>query len=111
VLDEATTHLDKDTIVALIRALRQYSGAVLLVTHDRYFTRCVIEGTPVLPPSSDMEDGAEDSDDSDGDGESRKTGTVFAVGQGKLKPLSGGTDDYVTLVERRMRRLGIVQKE
>ena len=55
VLDEATTHLDKDTIVALVRALRQYAGAALLISHDRHFIRCVVEGALVLPPSSDVQ--------------------------------------------------------
>jgi ATPase components of ABC transporters with duplicated ATPase domains len=96
--------------VALIRALRQYAGAILLVSHDRHFTRCVIEGESILPPSSDAEDEDEESEEeSEGQG-SRKTGIVYAVVRGRLKPLSGGTDDYVALVERRMRRLGIVQK-
>ena len=105
-LDEATTHLDKDTIVALIRALRQYTGAVLLVSHDRHFMRCVIEGAPILPASGD---GQDSDDDSEEDGESEKIGTVYSVGpKGKVKPLSGGTEDYVSLVEKRMQKLGLV---
>jgi ATP-binding cassette, subfamily F, member 3 len=107
VLDEATTHLDNDTIVALIHALRQYPGTILLVSHDRHFTRCVIEGAPILPCSSDVKDEDEESNESE-EGESRKTGVVYAVGQGKLKALSGGTDDYIALVEKRMKRMGIV---
>src|SRR5882757_4460345 len=79
VLDEATTHLDKDTIVALIRTLRQYTGAVLLVSHDRHFIRCVIEGAPILPPSSDVDDDDEGSDDESEHSESNKIGTVYAV--------------------------------
>ena len=106
VLDEVTTHLDKDTIVALIYALRHYAGAVLLASHDRYFSRCVIEGAPVFPHSGDSEVGDDESEESE-DEESGKTGIVYVVGQGKLKPLSGGTDDYVALVEKRMKRLGI----
>lgn len=44
ILDEVTTHLDADTILALATALRNYGGAVLVITHDRFFMRCVIEG-------------------------------------------------------------------
>jgi ATP-binding cassette subfamily F protein 3 len=43
VLDEVTTHLDAETILGLINALREYDGALLVVTHDRFFMRCVGE--------------------------------------------------------------------
>ena len=36
-LDEPTNHLDAETTAWLEKHLREYPGAVLLVTHDRYF--------------------------------------------------------------------------
>ena len=39
ILDEVTTHLDTDTIEALVYALQKYEGAILVVTHDRFFMR------------------------------------------------------------------------
>jgi ATP-binding cassette ChvD family protein len=36
-LDEPTNHLDADTVAWLEKHLREYSGTVILVTHDRYF--------------------------------------------------------------------------
>src|SRR5438445_2274397 len=36
-LDEPTNHLDAETVNWLEGHLRQYPGAILLVTHDRYF--------------------------------------------------------------------------
>ncbi|MQW87446.1 energy-dependent translational throttle protein EttA [Sinorhizobium saheli] len=36
-LDEPTNHLDAETIAWLESHLREYPGAVLMVTHDRYF--------------------------------------------------------------------------
>jgi len=36
-LDEPTNHLDAETVAWLEGHLRQYPGAVLIVTHDRYF--------------------------------------------------------------------------
>ncbi|MEM8811924.1 MAG: energy-dependent translational throttle protein EttA [Pseudomonadota bacterium] len=36
-LDEPTNHLDAETVAWLEKHLRDYKGAVLIVTHDRYF--------------------------------------------------------------------------
>lgn len=36
-LDEPTNHLDAETVAWLEGHLRQYPGAILIVTHDRYF--------------------------------------------------------------------------
>ena len=41
ILDEVTTHLDADTILGLILALKEYDGALLVITHDRFFMRYV----------------------------------------------------------------------
>ncbi|MEM1041652.1 MAG: ABC-F family ATP-binding cassette domain-containing protein [Bacteroidota bacterium] len=37
ILDEPTNHLDAETVGWLEATLRRYTGALLLVTHDRYF--------------------------------------------------------------------------
>ena len=36
-LDEPTNHLDAETVAWLERTLREFKGAVLIITHDRYF--------------------------------------------------------------------------
>jgi len=36
-LDEPTNHLDAESVSWLEKTLREYQGAVLIVTHDRYF--------------------------------------------------------------------------
>lgn len=37
ILDEPTNHIDNETIIWLEEHLSKYTGAILLVTHDRYF--------------------------------------------------------------------------
>jgi ATP-binding cassette, subfamily F, member 3 len=46
ILDEPTNHLDFDTVEALTQALAEYPGTVIIVSHDRSFTRRV--GTKIL---------------------------------------------------------------
>jgi ATP-binding cassette subfamily F protein uup len=42
-LDEPTNHLDADTVLFLEEYLIEYAGAVMLVTHDRYFLDRVVD--------------------------------------------------------------------
>ena len=41
ILDEPTNHLDLPSIEELEKALGRYTGAVLYISHDSYFTRGV----------------------------------------------------------------------
>ncbi|MFO1010624.1 MAG: energy-dependent translational throttle protein EttA [Planctomycetota bacterium] len=41
-LDEPTNHLDADTVEWLEHHLKEYHGAVILITHDRYFLDNVV---------------------------------------------------------------------
>jgi ATP-binding cassette subfamily F protein 3 len=62
ILDEPTNHLDIDSRGALIEAINDYPGAVILVSHDRYLLEaCVdrlwlVSGGRVKPFDGDLED-------------------------------------------------------
>lgn len=110
ILDEVTTHLDTDTIDALIRALRDYEGAILVVTHDRFFMRCVVEGESpksiarAYRPDQDVEsDESEDSEE-----ETSRERTVYRLSKGKLTKLSRGMLQYEELAEKASAKLGKV---
>ncbi|KAL0069263.1 hypothetical protein AAF712_003627 [Marasmius tenuissimus] len=90
VLDEVTTHLDSETVVTLAEELRKFEGGIIVVSHDRWFIRTVIE-----------DEGNESDSDSDSDGRDRHSKTagirrrkVYMVGKGEVAELKGGVGEY-----------------
>ncbi|MDI3337438.1 ABC-F family ATP-binding cassette domain-containing protein [Defluviimonas aestuarii] len=61
ILDEPTNHLDIESREALVEALTEYSGAVILVSHDMHLLGLVadrlwlVKGGAVAPYSGDLE--------------------------------------------------------
>ena len=106
VLDEVTTHLDSDTITALIEALKSWKGALLVVTHDRFFMRCVVEGEKPDRGHADG-DASDDSSDEDGD-DNRSLGVVYRVRNSVLKKLEGGMAKYEELVLKSLAKQGLI---
>jgi ATP-binding cassette subfamily F protein uup len=52
VLDEPTNDLDAETLEVLETALTDFNGAVILVTHDRYFMDAVSNQILAFPPAN-----------------------------------------------------------
>jgi ATP-binding cassette, subfamily F, member 3 len=61
ILDEPTNHLDVDAREALVRALNDYEGAVILISHDRHLMDAcadrlwIVSNGTVLPYGGDMD--------------------------------------------------------
>jgi ATP-binding cassette subfamily F protein 3 len=61
ILDEPTNHLDVDSREALIHALAEYEGAVILISHDRHLVEAtadrlwIVRGGTVAAYDGDME--------------------------------------------------------
>jgi ATP-binding cassette subfamily F protein 3 len=62
ILDEPTNHLDIDSRAALIEAINDYPGAVILVSHDRYLLEAsvdrlwIVQDGGVAPYDGDLDD-------------------------------------------------------
>jgi ATP-binding cassette subfamily F protein 3 len=62
ILDEPTNHLDIDSRAALMEAINDYAGAVILVSHDRFLIEAcadrlwLVGGGTVKPFEGDMDD-------------------------------------------------------
>lgn len=96
VLDEVTTHLDYETVTALREALRDWEGAVVLVSHDRWFMRGAIEGTL---------DEIGSDDESEDDEEAPRRRIVYRIKSGVLTKLGNGVQEFEDLMEKRVKKL------
>jgi ATPase subunit of ABC transporter with duplicated ATPase domains len=102
VLDEVTTHLDYETVSALREALRSWDGAVVLVSHDRWFVRGVVEGVV-----DDDERGSEEEGEEGDEEEERvmRRRVVYKLAGGKMSVLERGVQQFEEGMERRVRKL------
>ncbi|KID92190.1 ABC transporter-like protein [Metarhizium guizhouense ARSEF 977] len=95
ILDEVTTHLDYETVTALRVALDGWDGAVVLVSHDRWFVRGVVEGN--------LDDDGDDGEQSDEEGEAApRRRIVYRLKGGSMTPLEGGVEEFEKSMEKRM---------
>jgi ATP-binding cassette subfamily F protein 3 len=116
VLDEPTNHLDIDSRAALIDAINDYAGAVILVSHDRYLIEAcadriwLVADGQVTPFDGDLDDYrkfvlSNGRDDKDRDrqpkgasrGEQRRAAAQLRI---ELAPLRKRITEAETLVTR-----------
>ncbi|KAI1124161.1 ABC transporter [Nemania abortiva] len=95
ILDEVTTHLDYETVVALREALTKWEGAVIVVSHDRWFLRGVVEGEAKDERSKLLE----------GEDEVPRRRALFHLKAGQLCKLDGGMQEFEVMMDRRASQL------
>jgi ATPase subunit of ABC transporter with duplicated ATPase domains len=98
VLDEITTHLDFHTVTALADALSYWNGAILVVSHDRYLIRRVVEGE-----KDELAEGEEE--ESEDEDEQLRRRTVFLLKGGAMKVLEKGVRGFEESLEKRVVKL------
>ena len=90
ILDEITNHLDMGTVESLVESLCEFEGALVVVSHDIWFLKQVIEG-----------DDDDDDDDDDGGGGEQKEGVLYSVTKkGEIKRWEKGLEAYVERIQR-----------
>jgi ATPase subunit of ABC transporter with duplicated ATPase domains len=88
VIDEITNHLDMGTVDRLVEALEGFEGALVLVSHDVWFMKQLMEGE------------ADDDDESD----VKEERAFYVVRSGAVKRWEKGMDGYVEAVMKKVRK-------
>ncbi|KAL4809294.1 P-loop containing nucleoside triphosphate hydrolase protein [Aspergillus unguis] len=106
VLDEITTHLDFHTVTALASALSTFSGAILLVSHDRFMVRAVIEGKRDI--EAKLDDDFEGVDEKKGLGEDEampRRRVVYVLKSGTLGVQDNGVEQFEKSLVKRVQKM------
>ena len=104
ILDEITTHLDFLTVTALVGALSDYEGAILLVSHDRFLIRCVISGESPNPNRDSVDEASDDGENSQ---KLSRRNVVYELKGGKLIERSAGMKGFEESLEARVKKMAI----
>ncbi|KAF7857057.1 uncharacterized protein EAF02_011290 [Botrytis sinoallii] len=98
VLDEVTTHLDFWTVRAVGEVMRGWNGGVVVVSHDRWLVRKVVEGWK-------EGEGEEEEEGEDEEDEEQRRRLVYVVKGGGVKVLEGGVSEFERSLEKRVDKL------
>ncbi len=101
ILDEPTNHLDIDSREALIHALAEYEGAVILISHDRHLVEATADRLWIV------KGGTVSNYDGDMDSYRAELLSERGAGAGRSAPASGAGDDRV---DRSAQRRAAAQK-
>lgn len=103
ILDEITTHLDFHTVTALATALSSFNGAIILVSHDRFLIRSVIEGKRDVDHKLDEEfEGLEEEEE---DQTNARRRAVYVLKTGKLVEQSNGVEQFEQSLVKRVQKM------
>ncbi|KAJ5948298.1 hypothetical protein N7466_001313 [Penicillium verhagenii] len=104
ILDEITTHLDFHTVAALATALSSFNGAILLVSHDRFLIRSVIEGKRDTENKLDDDfEGLEEEEETHEKSTRRRS--VYVVKMGKLNEQASGVEQFERSLVKRVEKM------
>ncbi|KAE8148198.1 P-loop containing nucleoside triphosphate hydrolase protein [Aspergillus avenaceus] len=102
ILDEISTHLDFHTVTALASALSTFKGAILLISHDRFLVRSVVEGK--RDTEHKLDDDFEGTEEETDVIESRRR-TVYVLKAGILKEQTNGVEQFEQSLVKRVQKM------
>ncbi|PYH92552.1 P-loop containing nucleoside triphosphate hydrolase protein [Aspergillus ellipticus CBS 707.79] len=102
ILDEVTTHLDFYTVTAISSALSRFNGAILVVSHDRFLIRSVVEGKRDSEQGVDEEFEGVDNEPTEVSGRRR---VVYVLKAGKLNVQENGAEQFEQSLARKVGKM------
>lgn len=103
ILDEITTHLDFHAVTALAAALSSFNGAIILVSHDRFLVRSVVEGKRDTEHKLDEEfEGLEEEETEETNIRRR---SVYVVKAGRLNEQANGVEQFEQSLVKRVQKM------